>query len=109
MSPRNITTDGSAQVREWLRGTGVGKVFIHLDLDVLDPGEMMSSSRRPVDNDGHRRGIRMQEVVQLINDVAAAYDLVGLTVVETIPRVALSLRTMLEQLPLFTDAKKDEA
>ncbi len=109
VSPRNITADGSAQVKEWLRETGVGKVFIHLDLDVLDPGELMSASSRPVGDDGHRRGIRMQEVVQLINDVSTVYDLVGLTVVETIPRVALSLRTMLEQLPLFTDAKKDEA
>lgn len=105
VSPRNITADGSAQVREWIRGTGASKVFIHLDLDVLDPGELIMA-HRPAD-DGHRRGIRIQEVVQLINDVASAYDLVGLTVVETMPRLALTLRNMLEQLPLFTDWKEE--
>ena len=43
----------------------------------------------------------MADVVRVIGEVAAAKDLVALTVAEPMPRTALRLQEMLSQLPLL--------
>ena len=49
-------------------------------------------------------GMRMAEVIRVINDAAAASDLVALTIAELMPRTAIRLHMMLEQLPLITSS-----
>ena len=39
LSPANVAEDSSA-VMEWLENTGVSRVIVHFDLDVLDPAEL---------------------------------------------------------------------
>lgn len=48
--------------------------------------------------------MRMAEVIRVINDAAAASDLVALTIAEPMPRTAIRLQMMLEQLPLITSS-----
>ena len=80
---------------EWLKATGVSKVVIHFDLDVLDPAEIIAGvGVEP-------NGMKIKEVVRVINDIAAEYDLVGLTVAEPMPRIAIKIKNMLNQLPLL--------
>lgn len=94
LSPAEVADDSSA-VMKWLKETGVSKVVIHFDLDVLDPAEIIAGvGVEP-------NGMKISEVVQLINDIASEYDLVGLTVAEPMPRVAIKIRNMLNQLPLL--------
>lgn len=82
---------------EWLKATGVSKVVIHFDLDVLDPAEIIAGvGVEP-------NGMKINEVVRLINDIASAYDLVGLTIAEPMPRVAIKIRNMLDRLPLLRE------
>lgn len=89
------TADSSHAVLEWLKGTGVSKAVIHFDLDVLDPAEIIAGvGVEP-------GGMKMAEAVRVINDIAREYDVVGLTVAEPMPRIALKIRNMLEQLPLL--------
>ncbi|WP_288205871.1 arginase family protein [uncultured Parabacteroides sp.] len=95
-SPAEVAADSTA-VLEWLKGTGVSKVVIHFDLDVLDPNEMIAGVGVEPD------GMKIQEVVRVINDIAAGYDLVGLTVAEPMPRIAIKIRNMLDQLPLLKE------
>ena len=83
LSPEEVAEDSSA-ILEWLKSTGVSKVVIHFDLDVLDPAEIIA-------------GV----AVRVINDIASEYDLIGLTVAEPMPRVAIKIRNMLNQLPLI--------
>ena len=45
--------------------------------------------------------MKIDEVVRVINDISSHYDLVGLTVAEHIPGVAVKLRNILHQLPLL--------
>ncbi len=45
--------------------------------------------------------MKMSEVVRVINDVASASELVGLTVAEPMPRTAIRIRNMLNELPLL--------
>lgn len=49
-------------------------------------------------------GMRMAEVIRVINDAAAASDLVALTIADPMPRTAIRLQMMLEQLPLITSS-----
>ena len=46
-------------------------------------------------------GMKINEVVRVIYDIASEYDLVGLTVAEPMPRVAIKIRNMLNQLLLI--------
>ena len=46
-------------------------------------------------------GMKLAEVVRVINDIAQEVDVVGLTVAEPMPRVAIRIREMLAQLPLL--------
>ena len=94
---RARTAENSNAVMEWLRNTGASKVVIHFDLDVLDPTEIIAGVGVEPD------GMKIAEVVRLINDIGASYDIVGLTVAEPMPRYAIKIKKMLEQLPLMRD------
>lgn len=89
------TVSGSEKVIEWLRNTGASNVAIHFDMDVLDPNEIIAAVGVVPD------GIKIAEVVRVINDVAKEKNLVGLTVAEPMPRTAIILKEMLNQLPLL--------
>ena len=94
LSPEEVAEDSSA-ILGWLKSTGVSKVVMHFDLDVLDPAEIIAGVGVEPD------GMKINEVVRVINDIASEYDLVGLTVAEPMPRVAIKIRNMLNQLPLI--------
>ena len=89
------TVSGSEKVIEWLRNTGAFNVVIHFDMDVLDPNEIVAAVGVVPD------GMKIAEVVRVINDVAKEKNLVGLTVAEPMPRTAIILKEMLNQLPLL--------
>lgn len=89
------TVSGSEKVIEWLRNTGASNVVIHFDMDVLDPNEIVAAVGVVPD------GMKIAEVVRVINDVAKEKNLVGLTVAEPMPRTAIILKEMLNQLPLL--------
>lgn len=103
ISPVQAANDSSV-ILDWIRQTGKNKVFVHLDLSVLDPFELFTSQSR------ERQGMKMAEAVRVVNDIAETFDLVGITVVEPTPRLVKKVRGMLSQLPLFGDAdsQKDE-
>lgn len=86
----------SAPVLDWLKASGAEKVLVHLDLDVLDPGEIIAAVGVI------EGGMKMAEVARLVQDIAAAFDVVGLTVAEPMPRTALRLRRLLAALPLVS-------
>ena len=96
LSPQEVVGD-SAGIMEWLKNTGASKVVIHFDMDALDPAEIIAAvGVEP-------NGMKIEEVVRIIHDISSEYDLVGLTVAEPMPRVAIKLRNMLNQLPLLKD------
>ena len=94
LSPEEVAADSSL-ILEWLKGTGASKVVIHFDMDVIDPADMIAGGGV------EPNGMKINEVVRVINDIASEYDLVGLTVAEPMPRIAIKLRNMLSQLPLL--------
>lgn len=95
LSPADVSSD-SGKLTEWLNACGASKAVVHLDLDVLDPAEIIPAVGVSPD------GMKIAEVTRVINDIAAVKDLVGLTVAEPMPRTAMRIRDMLGRLPLLS-------
>lgn len=96
LTPSDVAGNSDALL-EWLKETGVSKVVIHYDLDVLDPDDLIAGvGVEP-------GGMTENEVIRVINDVVSGYDLIGLTVAEPMPRIAIRIKNMLNRLPLLKD------
>jgi len=89
------TSANSDAVLEWLKGTGASKVVIHLDLDVIDPAEMVSAVGIVPG------GMKIDQTLRVIRDISERYDIVSLTVAEPMPRTAIKIRNLLNELPLL--------
>lgn len=83
-------------INNWIKSTGAGKVLIHFDMDVLEPSEIIPAAGIVPD------GMKISEVTGLINNIAKSYNVAGLTVAEPMPRIAIKLRKMLQNLPLLS-------
>ncbi len=94
-SPAELAKD-STPVLDWLRTTRASKVMVHFDMDVMDPSDILAAVA-----DGPEGGLKLNEVVRLINDIAKEKELVALTVAEPMPRLAIRLKSMLSALPLM--------
>ena len=94
LSKEDIQQNNNA-IREWLKSCGASKVVIHFDLDVLDPSEIIAA----VGTDSN--GMKIEEVVHIINDIATEKEVVGLTIAEPMPRIAMRLQKLLENMPLL--------
>ena len=88
-------SETSAPVTDWLESKGIKNVLIHFDLDVLDPAQIIPAVGVVPG------GIKLEEVTRLINDISDHSCLKALTIAEPMPRVAIRLKTMMENLPLF--------
>ena len=94
-SPEELASN-SNPVIDWLRKSPASKVMIHFDMDVMDPSDILAAVA-----DGPEGGLKLKEVVRLINDIAREKELVALTVAEPMPRLAIRLKRMLSELPLL--------
>ncbi|MDA0006853.1 arginase family protein [Brachyspira hyodysenteriae] len=80
---------------EWLKKCNASKVLIHFDLDVLDPNEIIAAVGISPN------GMKINEVVRIINDIAKEKDIVGFTIAEHMPRIEIMLKNMMADLDLF--------
>ena len=94
LSPADVSS-GSSRVIEWVKSTGAKHVVIHFDMDVLEPEEIVAAVG-VVPN-----GMSIGQTLRVINDIAKETDIVGLTVAEPMPRTAIRIQKMLQQLPLI--------
>ncbi|HEX5070824.1 MAG TPA: arginase family protein [Vicinamibacterales bacterium] len=81
-----------------VRARGFRKIYIHLDLDVLDPAEFPHSLMQTP------AGVSMNAVAETVADLANAFDVVGFSVVEFRPRggdAVGQLVNWLRKLPVF--------
>ena len=94
LTPKDVARNSDA-IKTWLKSCGTSKVVIHFDMDVLDPAEIIAAVGTDPD------GMKMEEVIRVIKDIAAEKELVGLTIAEPMPRTAIRIKNMLHQLPLL--------
>ena len=88
-------SDDSDLIIKWLKECGASKAVIHFDLDVLEPKELIAAVG-VVEN-----GMKIKEVVRVINDIAKEKEIVGLTIAEHMPRVEIMMKNILDKLPLM--------
>ena len=89
-------SEDSMQLLNWIKGTGKKKVLVHFDMDVLDPTDIVTAVA-----DTTAGGLKLQEMVRIINEIANEFELVSLTVAEPMPRIAIRLKKMFSDLPLM--------
>ena len=94
LSPDEVRNNSSA-ILEWLKNTGVSKVVIHFDLALLDPAQNIAGVGVEAN------GMKIKEDIRINNDIASKHDLVGLTIAEPMPRIAIKLKNMMNELPLL--------
>jgi arginase len=99
--------DSSAPVLDWIASEGITHLAVHLDVDVLDPKTfgpvLFNNPDAPPDAwaDVPRGRMAPDQVVRLLQDVAAACDIVGLAIAEYMPWEAIATRNLLRKLPLL--------
>ena len=93
-TPTDVRGD-SSEVLAWLNLCGASKVVVHFDMDVLDPAEIIAAVGVVPG------GMKIEEVVRVINDIAKEKEIVGLTIAEPMPRTAIRIKEMLGKLPLL--------
>ena len=89
--------DSSTAILDWIKQTGAKHVLIHFDMDVLDPAEIIPAVGVVKD------GLKMAEVVRIINDVSASHNVQALTIAEAMPRTAINIRNMLGGIKMFDE------
>ena len=94
LTPKEVA-ENSDKIIKWLKECGASKVLIHFDLDVLEPKELIAAVG-VVEN-----GMKIKEVIRVINDIAKEKEIVGLTIAEHIPRVEIMIKNILDRLPLI--------
>ncbi len=94
--PSASVNEGDADILTWIRESGARNVAVHLDLDSLDPRDLVMAVARDAD------GLRLEATVQVINAIAREFDLVGLSITEPMPREVIKLRGLLQALPLLS-------
>jgi arginase len=101
--------DTSVPVLDWIANEGIAHLAIHFDVDVLDPTKFgpvlfnQPGARADFLADVPRGRMTPDQVVRLLQDVAAACDVVGLAIAEYMPWEAITTREMLRKLPLLAD------
>ena len=95
-SDRELSED-SSKLLNWIKSTGKKKVLVHFDMDVLDPADIVAAVA-----DTTAGGLKLQEMVRIINEIANEFELVSLTIAEPMPRIAIRLKKMLAELPLIS-------
>jgi arginase len=81
-----------------IRARGFRKVYIHLDLDVLDPVEFPHSLMQTPG------GVSMNAVAETIQNLTASFDVVGFSVVEFRPRASDAVTRLANWLRPFVPA-----
>ncbi|OHT07803.1 arginase [Tritrichomonas foetus] len=82
-------------ISDWLKSKGCSKVIIHLDLDCIDPQELIAAVGRDPD------GMKINEVIENIVEISKICEIVGFSVTEHMPTVEMKLRNLLHSLPVF--------
>uniref|UniRef100_UPI00262A9DD0 arginase family protein n=1 Tax=uncultured Brachyspira sp. TaxID=221953 RepID=UPI00262A9DD0 len=89
------TSSSSEGIINWLKKCNASKVLIHFDLDVLDPNEIIAAVGVSPN------GMKINEAVRIINDIAKEKEIVGFTIAEHMPRIEIMLKNMMYDLSLF--------
>jgi arginase len=88
--------DSSRPLLDWVASTGCSKLAVHFDVDTIDSNEMVYGLGAEPDR------LTGVQVRRILADLAAASDVVGLTIAEFIPRQVIALQQIIGGFPLVS-------
>lgn len=98
--------NNSQPIKEWIKENNIKHLAIHLDLDVLDPKAFRS--QLPANPDlkeelGFPTGsMCFHQLIDLIKELSAETDVVGLGITEHLPWDAINLKNLLGEIPILS-------
>lgn len=104
--PRELK-DTSKPIIDWINKNNIKYVYIHLDLDVLDPQifrQLLFNQPIPdpnLDTDFTMGEMTFTEVERILKDVSEVAEVVGQGITEQLPWDALNLKHLMEQMSVF--------
>ena len=98
------TANGTDSIKDWIRSSGIRHLAIHVDLDVLDPHEFRSllfaNPHEPYTYSPPGR-LTLARLAELLRELSAETDVVGLGFTEHMPWDAIHLKKMLAEIPIL--------
>ncbi|CAI3945619.1 arginase family protein [Commensalibacter communis] len=107
-SPADLAHDSSA-ILDWIKEEKITKLFIHIDLDVLDASLFRSllfadPTKDPSAFYHFPQGeMNLSQLARIVQDTALVTNIVGLGITEHMPWDAIHLQNMLKDFPLLSD------
>ena len=95
--PPDALRESPQQIIDWLQSTGCRNVVLHLDVDSVDANQFhLGMGAEP-------GGLTKDQVHAIISAVSThdAFDLVGFTLAEFIPRQVLAIQELIHDVPLL--------
>lgn len=102
---RNTTTKEIVEsLNNWMEKQKIKYLMVHLDLDVLDPAFFRATLFANPDTgkiNASEGTMKLEEVVEIISEVSARANIVGLGITEHLPWDALNLKNALAKIDIF--------
>lgn len=108
VGPKELSKSSNSVI-EWIKEEQISKLFIHIDLDVLNTSLFRSllfanPYQDPKVFDGIAQGaMTIPELTKVIQDILPLTEIVGLGITEHMPWDAIHLQEMLEQIPILKE------
>lgn len=97
-----------AAVRDWAQQNQFDQLYLHFDIDVLDPASFYvtyfnNPVLKNVPDNAAKGTADLAAVVDFIKGLDQEFDLAGMTIAEYMPWSAQQLSALMQDLPLFRD------
>lgn len=93
---------------EWLKKHDFKKIFVHFDIDVMDPKSFYATffndpalSQMEIPDNAAIGKITQESAWNYVSQLSQKYDLVGLTIAEYMPWSALQMRNLMKNIKIF--------
>jgi arginase len=95
--------ESSQPLLKWLADTQCSRIAIHFDVDTIDSNEIVLGLGAVPE------GLTSQQVSRIVGNVAAAADVVGVTIAEFFPRQVMHLKRLLAGFPLISGPARNRS
>lgn len=97
----------SQPLLDWINVSGISKLAVHFDLDVLDREDFRSNTcamphTTKADYGAAWGELSLSQIVRILTDVNDKAEIVGLTIAEHMPWDAINLRNAFSELAIFS-------
>lgn len=101
--------NSSSPVTDWIKEQGIKHIYIHLDVDVIDPALFHSNifeKPAPISTDCSKGEMSFEQLARLFNDVSNAADVVGFSITEHFPWDMMELSKLMSAQAILNGGQR---